>query len=60
MRTSASETVPRRVAIKTDVSPQFASQIRQAAASQHRTVSNFLQLALRKQLDEQNTKEKTP
>ncbi len=51
MRTDAN-TAPPRVAIKTDVPPDLAAQVRRAAERDGRTVSNYLRLVLRKHLDD--------
>ena len=51
IRTDANP-APLRVAIKTDVPPDFAAQVRRAAERDGRTVSNYLRLVLRKHLDD--------
>ena len=52
MRTeTSSSAAPPRVAIKTDVPPDFAAQVRRAAEQDGRTVSNYLRLVLRQHFD---------
>jgi hypothetical protein len=51
MRTVTPSTVTGRIAIKTDVSAQFAKKVRDAAAREDRTVSYFVRRALVDALD---------
>ena len=51
MRTDTPSGAPTRVAVKTDVSPGFAAQIRHAAEQDGRTVSNYLRRLLTQDLE---------